>query len=576
MRLATESSVGTTRDAADRANTRCRLTVGTETLIVIVAAFLVIADNVPLWRAVLDGRSWVDGSTWGYALGVLLFLVGAYTALLSLVATRFVLKPLLIGALLSGAVVAYYVARYGVVLDAAMMRNVLHTDAHEALELIDGGLLAALLILGVAPGTLVALADVRRRTWRRAIVVRGGTILIALTAAMVAALTVFQNLAPLIRNRHEVRYQLTPLNLASAVTRLLRADLGVAAAKVDPPVIVRRDAAVGTNRPTLFVLVIGETARAANFSLNGYPRDTNPELSKLDIINFADTRSCGTSTEVSLPCMFSPFGRRAYDEARITRHDSLLTQLARAGIRVVWRDNQSGCQGVCTGVELQRFDDLQLPGVCAAGRCFDEVLLHDLNALTRDDYGDLMLVLHQLGNHGPAYYRRYPDAFKHFEPACETDMLHDCTQQQIVNAYDNAVRYTDHLLARLISFLQTQRPRYDVALVYVSDHGESLGESGLYLHGMPYAIAPKEQIEVPMLLWLSSEFASHRGIDLGCLRRRAHDPASHDHLFHTVVRALDVITPDFDPSFDLIAGCRNSADAVTAAAAAADDTVGSR
>ena len=173
------------------------------------------------------------------------------------------------------------------------------------------------------------------------------------------------------------------------------------------------------------------------------------------------------------------------------RHESLVQQIARAGIRVVWRDNQSGCKGVCTGIEVQRFDDLELPGVCTSGRCFDEVLLRDLDTLAREKPGDVMLVLHQIGNHGPAYYRRYPPQFKHFEPACETDALHNCTQQQIVNAYDNALRYTDHVLAQLIAFLQTQRNQYDVALMYVSDHGESLGEKGLYLHGMPYAIAPR-------------------------------------------------------------------------------------
>ena len=257
--------------------------------------------------------------------------------------------------------------------------------------------------------------------------------------------------------------------------------------------------------------------------------------------------------------MFSPLGRRSYDEARILRNESLVQQLARAGIRVVWRDNQSGCKGVCAGLELQRFDHLDLPGVCTSGRCFDEVLLHGLDALASENTGDLVLVLHQIGNHGPAYYRRYPPEFKHFEPACETDSLHDCTQQQIVNAYDNALRYTDHILARLIAFLQTQRSRYDVALVYVSDHGESLGEKGLYLHGMPYAIAPREQLEVPMLWWLSPEFARNRNIAVDCLRIRAREEASHDHLFHSIAGLLEIESADRDQTMDLFENCRRKA-----------------
>jgi len=316
-------------------------------------------------------------------------------------------------------------------------------------------------------------------------------------------------------------------------------------------------AVTASNRPTLFVLVVGETARAANFSLNGYSRDTNPRLSKLDIINFAHTHSCGSSTEVSLPCMFSPFGRRLYDEARIRRHDSLVQQVAHAGLRVVWRDNQSGCKGVCGGAELQTFDDLDLSGVCTNGRCFDEVLLHGLDGLAGQPARDTLLVMHQIGNHGPAYYRRYPSAFKHFVPACETDALHHCSQQEIINAYDNALLYTDHVLAELIEFLQTQRSRYDVALIYVSDHGESLGENGLYLHGMPYAIAPKEQLEVPMIWWLSPEFARNRSLDIACLRAEADGQVSHDYLFHSIAGALGIVTPDRDPQFDLFAHCRH-------------------
>ena len=365
-----------------------RPTISPETLIVIVAAFLVCADNLPLWRAVLEGRSWSNAPTWGYACGVFLLLVATYYALLAVCAVRALLKPVLIASLIAGAVVAYYIGRYNVVFDAAMMSNVLHTDAHEAIELIDAGLLATVLIAGIIPSLFVMLTNVRLRSWRHALAVRAGTTVIALIVAICALLSVFQTVAPLVRNRHEIRHLLTPLNLFSAAARALRTGLAAATTPADPPVMVSRDVVTNTGRPTLFVLVVGETARSANFSLNGYARETNPELSKLDIINFPRTRACGTSTEVSLPCMFSPFGRRSYDEARIARHESLVQQISHAGIRVVWRDNQSGCKGVCAGIEVQRFDDLELPGVCTSGRCFDEVLLRDLDTLAREKPGD--------------------------------------------------------------------------------------------------------------------------------------------------------------------------------------------
>lgn len=536
---------------------RLRLpTISAEALIFFVATFLVCVDNVPLWRAVAQDRSWAEASAWTYALSVFVLLVGTYYVLLSLFASRLTLKPILVFALISGAATAYYISRYQVVLDAAMVRNVLRTNPREAFELVDGGLLAQLLLLGVLPSALVMLVNVRTRPWRGTLVIRGGTSALALILAVAALLMVFQDVASLVRNRHEVRYLLTPLNLVTSTARALRADFAASSAPADPLVAVGRDPARNMDRPTLFVLVVGETARAANFSLNGYARETNPALSKLDIINFPHTRSCGTSTEVSLPCMFSPFGRRLYDEARILRHESLVRQVARAGIRVVWRDNQSGCKSVCSGVEVQTFDGLELPGVCAQGRCFDEVLLHGLDRLTSEPPRDVMLVLHQIGNHGPAYYRRYPPEFKRFEPACESDALHTCTQQEIVNAYDNALLYTDHVLAQLIAFLETQRGRYDVGLIYVSDHGESLGEKGLFLHGMPYPIAPKEQLDVPMIWWMSPEFARNRKIDVDCLRTRSHGEASHDHLFHSIAGVLGVETPDRDRALDLFAQCR--------------------
>jgi lipid A ethanolaminephosphotransferase len=323
----------------------------------------------------------------------------------------------------------------------------------------------------------------------------------------------------------------------------------------DPPEPAVR-AAPASRKPTLFVLVVGETARAANFSLGGYPRPTNPELARLPVVYFAHTTACGTSTEVSLPCMFSPFGRADYDEARIRRHESLLHLLARAGLRVVWLDNQSGCKGVCDGLQVRDLSRAQVPGLCDGERCLDEILLHGLRDAVGGTTADTVVVLHQLGNHGPAYFRRYPAAFRRFEPACESTEFADCTREQIVNAYDNAILYTDHLLAQAIGYLDGLSDRYEVALAYVSDHGESLGERGLYLHGMPYAIAPREQLEVPMLWWFGADSARAFDVDLDCLRRRAQQAVTHDHLFHSVLGLLRVATPRYRAERDLFEGCR--------------------
>jgi lipid A ethanolaminephosphotransferase len=304
------------------------------------------------------------------------------------------------------------------------------------------------------------------------------------------------------------------------------------------------------------VLVVGETARAANWGLGGYARQTTPELARLPVVDFTQTMSCGTSTEVSLPCMFAPVGRRDYDEGRIRGQESLLHVLARAGVAVRWRDNQSGCKGVCEGLPAETVSAIDAPGLCRGDHCFDEVLLADIDDRLAQARGTQLWVLHQLGNHGPAYARRYPASYARFQPACASDDLGRCSRDEIVNAYDNALLYTDHLLATLIGKLQAHAGEVDVAMLYVSDHGESLGEAGLYLHGMPYPIAPSQQTHVPMVMWLGESFAGETGLGHDCLAARAQQRASHDNLFHTLLGLLDVRTSLYDAAWDLGAACR--------------------
>jgi len=274
------------------------------------------------------------------------------------------------------------------------------------------------------------------------------------------------------------------------------------------------------------------------------------------VLNFRDVSACGTDTETSLPCMFSAIGRRDYNEDRIRGSESLLHVLKRAGFEVLWRDNQSGCKGTCDGLPLQQIDAKQLPELCADGRCLDEALLRGLDTVARDAQGNLVVVLHMLGNHGPTYFKRYPDTFRRFTPTCDTGELRKCSREEIVNAYDNALLYTDHILARTIAFLKDRETSFDTAMLYVSDHGESLGENGLYLHGMPYSIAPKEQTRVPMVWWLSAGFKRNFGLDVDCLAAQSAKPWGHDHLFHSVLGLLQVDTSVYERDLDISAVCR--------------------
>ena len=543
--------------------------IGAETLILVVSLFFTLACNRPLWAALLEDRVASAPSTWAYAAALACVLTALQFVLMALLATRWTLKPVLALFITVAAASSFYMGKFGVYLDPSMLRNVLRTDLAEARELLTADFVLHLATHAGLPLLLLYFVRVRRRRLGRAVLVRVLAVLAALLVAGGALGTVFKDFAAQMRTHKEIRYLATPVNALYSTARVLGAD---AKAATREKVAIGVDAVPGASwaghdKPVLFVIVVGETVRAQNWGLNrqgGRPgeRDTTPELARRDdLINFSEVSSCGTNTEVSVPCMFSLQGRRNYDEDAIRGSESLLNVLARAGLRVSWDDNQSGCKGVCDGVESLRPDAAAYPDLCDGERCLDEALLRDTERLMKEmggqDRQSRVLVLHTLGNHGPAYFKRYPPAFRRFTPTCDTEDLGRCTQEQIANSYDNAVLYTDHVLSRLIDTLAAQENRFDSALVYVSDHGESLGEKGLFLHGMPYAIAPREQTRVPMVMWLSPDYAQRFGVDTACLRDRAAQPASHDNLFHSVLGLLDVRTSVRDEAMDLSAACRS-------------------
>jgi len=537
---------------------RARPAMQVETLLLGVALFMMLAVNGSFWRAALAGRSAAEPATWLFAAAVFSAFTAFYFAAAAVVSNRHTAKPLLTILLMASAAAAYYMDRYGVYFDRPMLRNVLATNVKEATELLGWDLVLHLLVWGAVPSALVWWVQLKRRPWRRAVLVRLGWVAIAVLTGTASLVLVFADFGSLMRNQREVRHLLTPGNIVAAG---IRNAWGQAKRPNQALIPVGADAKLGAawqarKRPMLFVLVVGETARARNFALNGYERPTTPRLSALDVINFPHAQACGTSTEVSLPCMFSSFGRRNYDEEKILSHESVLHVIARAGFKVLWRDNQSGCKGVCDGLPAEQLDHAKVEAFCAEGQCLDEVLLHGADALARDTHGNLFLVMHQLGSHGPAYFKRYPAVFKKFTPACENEDLRHCTQAEIVNAYDNSLLYTDFFLGKVIDFLDRTQATHDTAMLYVSDHGESLGESGLYLHGVPQSIAPDVQLNVPFVMWLSPAFRRDFHVSDKCLRERAAKPVSHDNLFHSLLGVLDIETTAYERGMDLFAPCR--------------------
>ena len=539
---------------------------------VLVCAFwMAAAGNVPLWRK-FEALGLMQ-STAGvlFVAAMLVFIFGILALLLGLLAWRRTFKGVAIGLMLVTAFSSYFMLSYGVVIDPGMVTNTVQTDVHEATALFSWQLVVVVAVLALLPGWLLwrqpmAYGSLRRQLGRNLLLVALGVLL-----AVAAVFTSFQTLASVMRNHKDLRYLMNPLAAMYSAARV-----AIHPFERDDRVLVRtgEDATLAgfvaaRSRPPILLLVLGETGRSGNFSINGYERPTTPELQREGAVSFSNAWSCGTSTAASVPCMYSDLGREHFED-RKSQHEGLLDVLQRAGLAVLWVDNQSGCKGVCDRVPSVSTTSNKTSPLCASGECLDGVMLEDLDARIaaldpqRVARG-LVLVLHQMGSHGPAYHLRSPQDLKRFQPECSSAALHDCSREALVNAYDNSIAYTDHFLGQAITWLKSKSGRADTALIYVADHGESLGENNLYLHGMPYAVAPDVQKHVPWITWVSEGFQHSAGLSLDCLRKTQDRSISHDNYFHSVLGFMNVETRAYRPLLDVYAGCRDQPDAVALA-----------
>lgn len=520
----------------------------TNGLILTVVAFLVLTGNVAFFSRVLDTYPPTAANLLAL-LSLVPVLVAATALLLAPLCFGRLTKPVLIAALLLAAPGAYFMDAFGIVIDHDMLRNVAQTNAGEARDLLGFKLLAYCLGLGLIPALLVARAPLQPQGWRRELADRLKLLGVALAVPIGLVLAFGGFYASFVREHKVLRSYANPSYPVYSAIKFAKASLGLnrAMAAISPIGMDARRAA-GAQRK-LVILVVGETARADHFGLNGYARDTTPRLRAAGAVNFPDFQACGTSTAASVPCMFSLTGSKGSSDGQ----ENLLDVAQRAGTDVLWLDNNSDSKGVALRVPYRDYKSPENNPLCDV-ECRDAGMLVPLQAhIDARAEGDLLIVLHQMGNHGPAYYKRYPDDFETYAPACKSNDLHQCTREEIVNAYDNALRYTDDFLGRAIDLLKANDDRFATALFYVSDHGESLGEGGLYLHGLPKAIAPAAQLHVPAALWLGRNFAGIDRTALETIRRR---PFSHDHLFHTVLGLLEIETAIYRPERDILATSR--------------------
>ncbi len=498
-----------------------------------------------------------------FAASMPVVLTAAFYLIFSLIAWPYLRKPLLIVLLLASAAANYFMHSFGTVIDTNMIQNVFESDAQEATALISARYVMWMLLMGAVPIGLIALVRFpRTQRWWWSLLQRLAGALGAMLIILLLAVLFYKDYASLIRNNKGLVKMITPANIVSGAghyvdQRFLQGSQAL--------VRIGEDAHKGplitsAAKKTLVVFVVGETARAENFSLGSYARDTNPELRKQQVIYYQNASSCGTETAISVPCMFSNMPREHYDANLAHHQEGLLDILAHAGVSVLWRENDGGCKGACNRVPHTDMTQWKLPQYCHDGFCQDDVLLHRLDNYIASVHNDGIVVLHQMGSHGPAYYQRYPAAFRHFTPTCDSNQIQDCDHQALINTYDNSLLYTDDMLSRTIDKLKGLSDRFNVALIYLSDHGESLGERGMYLHGAPYVFAPSQQTHIPLLMWMSPGYAATYHINQACLRQQAaRASVSQDNIFHTVLGMFNIQTREYQPQLDMISSCQNAA-----------------
>lgn len=517
------------------------------TLIFAVSLFLTLFANMTFFKYVLE----VYPLTWNSApmivsLGLVLWAV--QVLLFTLLGSRYVLKPLLIVVLLLSSLAAYFMDTYDIVVDTQMIQNVMETNIHESMDLFSIQQVLYFLILGVLPSVIVYRLNIEPLSFKAVMIDKLKTIGIVLGIIVVIIVGFSKFYTSFFREHKPLRFYTNPTFYLYSLGQYVKESFSHPMTGIK---LIGQDAKIPATDVSreLIILVVGEAARWDHFSLNGYRKETNPLLAKEDIINFSHFTSCGTETAVSVPCMFSYAGREKYDKEVALHTENVLDVLKHSGANVLWRDNNSDSKGVAVRLPYEDYKTPKNNTVCEDGECRDEGMLVGLQEyINAHPKGDIVIVLHQMGNHGPAYYKRYPKAFEKFTPVCKSNQLEKCSQDEITNAYDNAILYTDYFLSQVIGLLKTNDERFETAMFYLSDHGESLGEKGFYLHGFPYAIAPEAQKHVPAVMW----FGKHFDINKEIVKRNASKDYSHDFLFHTMLGMLEVNTSVYRSELDIL------------------------
>ena len=495
----------------------------------------------------------LNSENFGFLLSIVFVLIAFFSFLFTLVSSKYTLKPVMIVVLLVSSLTSYFMNSYSVVIDDSMIRNMMQTNLSESLDLLTLKQVMYFVVFGLIPSYIVYKIKLQERTFKQELLSKLKLIVIALIVIASSAFLFSKFYTSFVREHKPLRYSVNPAYWIYSTGKYINRTFN------NGPLVVQKigeDAKVvkklDDNKTKLVIMVVGEAARADRFSLNAYKRQTNPLLAQEDIINLPNVSSCGTSTAESVPCMFALYNRDDYSYKKGISTENVLDVLKHTDdIAILWRDNNSDSKGVALRVDYKNFQTPATNSICTEGECRDIGMLEGLDSFIEKHKGkDILIVLHQMGNHGPAYYKRYTKEFEKFTPTCKTNQIEKCTQEEVSNAYDNAILYTDYFLQQTIEFLKSYDQEYDTAMIYMADHGESLGENGVYLHGLPYFMAPEAQTHIGALIWLGE--GMKKIFDEKELQSRSDKAYSHDNLFYTLLGIFEVKTKLYNSKMDIL------------------------
>ena len=423
--------------------------------------------------------------------------------------------------LIADAICLYFINTYEVLVTEMMMGNVFNTRLTEASEFISPIGALYILFLGVPPCIYLFARRINYSTLKNFVKNIGAALLII----AVILLANIRNTLWIDRHSTQLGSLLMPWSYAVNSIRhhsKMR--------RRNQKEILLPDAIITNDSKDVCVLIIGESARRQNFSLYGYERTTNPLLAG-DSVTIYNASAAATYTTATVKAIID---HKATDKL----YEILPNYLYRNGADVLWRS----CNWGQPPLHIARYADHRTLAerYPHADARYDSLLLAGLKEEIAASGDKLLAVLHLSTSHGPTYSTKYPAEFEIFKPACNTVEVSTADKQELLNAYDNTILYTDHIIHSVIEILKETSDRR-CCMIFVSDHGESLGEGNLFMHGMPKSIAPKEQTEIPFIVWQNDERTTMKNID----------NVEQYHIFHSVMNYLGMESPIYNEELNI-------------------------